>query len=680
MEKILITDILTDGFDLYAALDKDKLAQIGQDVIRDLEIDEKSRADWMASMEKFLKVAMQVKEVKNYPWPNASNVKYPLLTVGAIQFQHRAYPAIIDGSNLVKGRVLGPDPDGEKRKRADRIGQHMSWQLLFKMKGWEEDTDKLLLALPVVGSVFRKTYFDQIENANCSEMISPKHFVINYWAKSIEKAPRYTHILEYHPYEVQQLIAAGMWREVNIDNEEDAEAVVQFYEQHRLIDLDGDGYPEPYVVTTNKEGQVARIVPCYGVESVKVRSLIDGKVVNVRELLDNPEFIGPVVKIDKRKYFTKYGFIPAPDGSFYDIGFGWLLNDITASIDTILNQLIDAGNLENVGGGFVDSQAKIKSGESTFRPGEYKQIQLNGAKTLRDSLMPRPTSPPSATLFSLLGLLIEAAKEITSVQDIMTGQGTSNQPATTTLALIEQGQKVMTGIFKRIHRSFGEELRILRSLNSRYLDEQEYFNLNEADAVEIGRADYADDDLDIVPMSDPTSITDMQKMARAEAMMIFNGDPLVDQVELRRRYFEAVGTPDAEALLVKEQPQDPVLLAALAKEAREKELTGADIRAKDAQAANTLADAATKVAELGLIDDAASLVGAAIELGGEVNDDPEGSGGLQGMEPEPGNPEMDAILEGQEGGTGIPMVEGVTNDLPEPRASDDVGGVTGGDL
>jgi chaperonin GroES len=115
---------------------------------------------------KWLDMAMQVRETKNFPWPNASNVKFPLLTVAAIQFQARAYPAIVDGSNLVKGRVLGPDPQGEKRERADRIGAHMTWQLLYRMPGWEEETDRLLLMLPIVGCVFRKTYFDSIANSN----------------------------------------------------------------------------------------------------------------------------------------------------------------------------------------------------------------------------------------------------------------------------------------------------------------------------------------------------------------------------------------------------------------------------------------------------------------------------------------------------------------------------------
>jgi chaperonin GroES len=197
---------------------------------------------------------------KTFPWPKAANIKFPLLTVASIQFQARAYPAIVDGSNLVKGRVLGRDQDGSKRERADRIGQHMTWQLLYRMADWEEDTDKLLLMLPITGCVFRKTYYDPIAGTNRSDMITADDFVVDYWAKSLDRAPRYTHILHRYPYEVRANFAADLWRKVQFSQEpessDDVEGLIDFYEQHRMIDLDGDGIPEPYVVTTTTEGRL----------------------------------------------------------------------------------------------------------------------------------------------------------------------------------------------------------------------------------------------------------------------------------------------------------------------------------------------------------------------------------------------------------------------------------------
>jgi chaperonin GroES len=318
-------------------------------------------------------MAMQVREVKNFPWPKASNVKFPLLTVAAIQFQARAYPAIVDGSNLVKGRVLGPDPDGMKRKRADRIGAHMTWQMLYRMPDWEEETDRLLLQLPITGCVFRKAYYDSIVNTNCAEMVSGEDFIINYWATSLERAPRYTHRLRFYPHEVKEKIAAGLWREVPMQAEaedsNDDDAKIEFYEQHRYIDLDGDGYPEPFIVTATKDGAVARIVPCFGADDVRVS--VQGKVVKATELQGaKPE---KIVQIERRQYFTKYSFIPAPDGSFYDIGFGWLLEDISEPVNTAINQMLDAATLQNA------AAASSGSTESTFAAGPCRSGSASGS-------------------------------------------------------------------------------------------------------------------------------------------------------------------------------------------------------------------------------------------------------------------------------------------------------------
>lgn len=660
-----LPDILQAGTNLADQLTDQELTSIGQKVIRDVEIDEASRSrgsdgksnegSWISRYDKWLDMAMQVRKAKSFPWAGASNIKFPLLTTASIQFQARAYPSIISGTNLVKGRVMGPDPDGDKQARADRIGQHMTWQLLFRMPGWEEETDRLLLMLPIVGCVFRKTYYDSIANANCSEMVNGKDFIINYWAKSLETAPRYTHVLRYYPYEVQEKIAADLWHNVRIEhadeNSDDEDALVDFYEQHRPIDLDGDGYPEPYVVTTTKEGEVARIVPCFGPDEVTVVHAGQQKPVKLKDIAEAAQqdptawnHVGKVVKIERRQYFTKYGFIPAPDGSFYDIGFGSLLEDLTESIDATINQMLDAGALQNAQGGFVGSGVNMRGGELKFRLGEWKRIDTTGG-TLRDNIFPLNMPGPSQVLFNLLGMLIEAAKEVTAVQDVMTGEGTADQPATTTLALIEQGHKVMTAIFKRIHRAFGQELRILRRLNRDYLDDEEYFQLNDGtgqgdptpdqpvppQAVRIGREDYEDADLDVVPVSDPNMATDMQKMARAQALMALNGDPLVNQIEIRRRYLEAIGERDIKTLLTPAPPQpNPAIAVEGAKLALAKQDSKTKALVAHAGAADQLADAAVKLSEIGLVDDAAELAASVVELGG--TNEPQDTGGVPGME------------------------------------------------
>lgn len=617
LEKILQAESIVD------MLEESELNSIGSRCIRDFGIDETSRKDWLARYKRSLDIAMQVKAEKTWPWPKASNIHFPLLTTAAVQFQARAYPAIVDGSNLVKGRVLGPDDErGSKRARAERIGQHMTWQLLYQMPGWEEDTDRLLLALPIVGCCFRKSYYDEIRRTNMSVSVSAEHFVVNYWAKSLETTPRYTHIMPMYPHEVRERIAAGLWREVPLEQEEQAEddqGLVDILEQHCLIDLDKDGYPEPYIVTMTRRGDIARIAPCFDAEDVTI----------------GPK--GDVVRIERRSYFTKYGFIPAPDGSFYDMGFGTLLEDLTGAIDATINQMLDAGTLANVQGGFIGSGINTKGGIKPFRAGEWKRMEVTGG-TLRDNIVPLNLPGPSAVLFNLLGMLVDAAKGITSVQDILTGADqVANTPATTTLARIEQGMKVMTGIFKRIHRSFRGELKILFTLNRDFLDEKQYFALND-DPQTVGRQDYQDRDLDVVPVSDPTMATDAQKLAKAELLMNFNNDPLVNQLEIRRRFFEAAGEADIQKLLeVPEQKPPPEALVAIEAQADNHAKAMAEMRAKDAASAASLATAAKTMLEMGLTQDAASLASAAMTAarefveGTEPNESPDGQGPVPEM-------------------------------------------------
>jgi chaperonin GroES len=713
----LTIDDLIAADNVADLLPDNEVLRIGTHCLMEFENDLASRKGeegqgWEDRYKRYLDIAMQVRKAKSNPWPNASNVKFPLLTAAAIQFQARAYPAIVDGSNLVKGRVLGNDngvpkrgpdgqiimkvtgqpgmsgmpgigdnggpplepewevPPGAKRDRAERIGDHMTWQLLYDMPGWEEDTDRLLLMLPIVGCVFRKTYYDPIQRKNVSRMVTGLDFVINYWASSIADAPRFTQILRFYPHEVEERFRTGIWRTVPLpvtqsEKDQSDTAPITFLEQHCRLDLDEDGYPEPYVVTMVREsGAVVRIVPCFDE---------DGVTMNMRDQT--------VVRIERKMYFVKYGFIPSPDGSFYDIGFGHLLDDITAAIDTTINQLLDAGALQNAQGGFVGSGVNMKSGDIRFRLGEWKRMDVTGG-TLRENIVPLNLPGPSAVLMSLLELLIGAAKEITSVQDILTGAGQGvNTPATTVLAQIEQATKVMTGIFKRIHRSFGQELRILFGLNRDFLDEEAYYALTDTPG-QIGRADYQEKDVDVVPVSDPTMVNDAQRAMKAQALLQFNGDPLVNQVEIRRRYMEGTGQTNIDELMKVPPPQpDPAVVTEAAKLANERDKTKSTIRKDNAAAAASLMSAAASAFTMNMIETTASLAGASARLGtdaadmeddGEPVDRPGGDGGMGIPSGDAGLPPVSDGLPGEAGG-------GMGGGQPDVTAAAGAGGPDGAD-
>ena len=524
-------------------LDKDVVNKIGQEVVRGFDIDENSRADWSKMMRTAMDLAMQVTKEKSWPWPKAANVKYPLITTAAIQFSARAYPAIVRGSEVVKGQVIGPDPQGTKKERAERIGRHMSYQVLEEITDWDEEEDKLLLQMAIVGCAFRKTYFDTMLGSPCSDLVAAKDLVFNH-AVPWQKQRRVTHCIPLYRNEVIERQRGGIFEEdltlgmpQGEDNDEDGH--FEFLEQHCWYDLDEDGYKEPYIVTVLKEtGEVARILARFDEEGIHI---------NAKRL---------VSKIIPVEYFTKFAFMPNPDGGSYDVGLGMLLNPINETVNTVLNQLLDAGTLANTGGGFIGSGLKMKGGVATFKPGEFKPVDAMGGK-IADNIYHMQFPGANAVLFNLLGMLIEAGKDISSVKDILTGdQQSANQPATTTLALIEQGQKVFSAIYKRVHRSLKQEFKKLYRLNKLYLQPEDYYRFQDKQEP-IYLEDYQGDDTDVAPVSDPTLVSDAQELTRAEALMKFVGDPFINQIELRRKYLKALKEPDIESLLVKEPPEPP---------------------------------------------------------------------------------------------------------------------------
>lgn len=561
-------------------IDEEEIARIGRKVVEEYEIDLQSRKDagWDALNDAAIKLAMQVKEEKTFPWVGAANIKYPLITTAAIQFAARAYPAIVDGWNVVKGKVLG-EPTEEKRDRAERIGQHMSWQLLEEMEEWEADTDQMLHVLPITGCMVRKTWFDPVYGRNRSEIIFPDKIVVNYFAK--DGCARITQVVEYAPHEVLERVRSEVWAPITLEEHADSNEPECFLEQHRLWDLDGDDFPEPYIVTVHRDtAKVVRIVARYDEAGVTFGP--DGKT---------------VVAIKPVEYFTKYEFIPSLDGSWYPIGFGTLLNSLNETINATVNQLLDAGTLSNTQGGFIGSGVALRSGNASFKPGEWKKVPVDGP-SLKDNIVPLPVREPSAVLFSLLGMMIEAAKDITATKDILTGETQqSNQPVGTTLAMIEQGLKVFSAIYKRIHRSLKRELQQLARLNRLYLTDQAYFNFHDVEGV-VARAEYEIADVGVIPVSDPTVVTDMQRIGRAQFLLAtFRGDPTIDQRELNQRVLEAASIPDIKTLMPEPEgppPPTPEMVEAMADaEAKDREL-GIKERESAADIANTLADAEAK--------------------------------------------------------------------------------------
>lgn len=539
-------------------LDDQLLAKIGDFVHRGYQADKSSREDWEKLIDKWTELALQVSDKKTYPWQNASNVKFPLLATASMQFAARAYPSLVPSDGrVVKCRVIGSDPDGQKMERADRISKYMSYQIMDEMPDWEEEMDKLLMIVPITGMAFKKTYWDSGKQTNCSKLILPKNLVVNYWAKSIEDVERKTEIIYMSQRVLRERQLAGIFSDITlakpsvqperyqdgkaydlVQNEDDQTTPYVILEQHTFYDLDDDGYPEPYIITIEEASKkVLRIVPRYTYDGIEV----DEK--------------GNILKIEPFEYYTKFGFIPNPDGSFYDIGFGRLLGPINESVNTLINQLIDAGSLSNLQAGFIGKGLRIKMGDSKFSPGEWKAVNATG-DDIKKQIFPLPVREPSGVLFNLLDLLVKSGKELASVAEIFVGKMPGqNTPATTTMASIEQGMKVFTAVYKRLYRSLAKEFQKIYILNREYLDPQQEIDILD---MQIEQSDFDGPENDVKPAADPQSVSATEKIARAEATMKLLSLGTINPMEASKRYLEANEVPSYEQLLVQPQPQpDP---------------------------------------------------------------------------------------------------------------------------
>ena len=584
LDKDVVEDLnLTDRFD------QDDLDKIGIWVHDGYRADKMSRAPWEKRTEAALDLAMQLAKAKSFPWPNCSNIAFPVVTIGAMQFHSRAYPTIINGTDIVKMRVVGEDKDGLATAKAARIAQHMSYQVLEEDQCWEEQHDRLLLILAVVGCAFVKTYYSPKLAHNVSELVMARDLIVNYWAKGLEGCDRKTHRLPMSRNAIRERILEGLYHDVldepwyqeppvlPIETQqarsdkrigqsppEQADETTPFniLEQHCNLDLDQDGYDEPYIITVEEQSK---------------------KTLRIVSRVENPDSIirvqvgrrrDEIITVRAQEYFTKYSFIPSPDGGIYDVGFGVLLGPLNESVNSLINQLVDAGTMANTAGGFLARGAKVRGGVYAFAPFEWNRVDSTG-DDLRKSIFPLPVREPSVVLFQLLGLLIDYCNRVSGANDAMVGENPGqNTPAQTTQSMIEMGMKIYNAIFKRVWRSMKEEFKKLYLLNGLHIDEMSSFG---SQGTEISGSDYKGDSNKVVPAADPNITSDAQLAQQAMMLKQFAmTTPGYNQEHVERRVLKALHYDDIDRIYpgpgkegATPPPQDPKILIEQMKDERE---------------------------------------------------------------------------------------------------------------
>lgn len=521
-------------------LKPEELEEIGKKVSDDYDLDKDSCSEWYEVNEKALALAKQQGVHKSFPWEGAANVVVPIITSAAIAFNARVYPEIIRQGGVANTRILGKE-DKAKTDRAERVKNHLNYQLLFQMTEWESDTDKLLMAYAVSGVGYRKVYYDPIKGRTCSTILTPAEVVVNNGIKSLETARRISHIIEMYGNQIESMKRADLFLPVDLhidvgsnegdDKTPDDDPCYKMIEQHRWLDLDEDGLEEPYCVTIEKEScKVLRIVARY----------------DERDVTHKDD--GTIVAIAPRMYFVDYHFCPSFDGSFLSYGFGALLGSLNRASNSVLNALLNAGMLSNTQGGFLAKGFRMQGGNKPLAAGEWRKTEID-AEILQKSLLPLPAKEPSAVLGALLDKLIEMAQSIVAVQSIGLDQMPANAAASSVLAVIEQQSKVFNATFKRFYRSLTAELRLMGDINSRYLADDMYFRLNDSEGS-IARDDYATTDFDIIPVADPSITTQAQRMAVANSSFeVAKAVPGSNLVEAGRNVLKAIGNHDPDQII-----------------------------------------------------------------------------------------------------------------------------------
>ncbi len=531
-------------------IDDEELEQIGEDVVGDYEDDFGRMSDKIAQWDEIIKLTKQVQEEKNFPWPGASNVNLPVITSACLRFGARIYPEIVQSGKIARVKTEGIDPEGAIEDRAQRVERHLNWQLSEDICNWECDMDTLLSLVAMYGCYYKKIYYSSLKKEPVVEIYNPKEIITSPECVPLSEKKRISQEIKLNSNRIIERIRNGLFLNVDIpygenDDEDDTdENIEEFIEQHCWLDLDEDGYKEPYVVTAHKESkQVFRIIARFTEDDVETK-VIEG--------------VDIISRIEAFTHYVKYLLLPAFDDSDTGLGFGELLVPLSNQINSTVNQLTDAGTLANVRGGFLGRGIRMDGGPFRVSMGEWIPVETRGG-SLADNIYPLPAGEPSQTLMALLQMMMDTADALAANVEVQPGEIPMNSPATTTLAVIEEGLKVYSSIHKRIYASLKQEIRKIYKLNKLYGDPEEYATFQNIPDVDM-HADYDFEDLDITPATSPQVSTDMQRMVRAQGLVQLMAQPGVMEAGLNPRavvenYLEATHQPNVDELL---PPPPPV--------------------------------------------------------------------------------------------------------------------------
>ena len=549
-----------DDFDANLAefMDEGELTSITGDLIGDFDNDISSRKDWIQTYVDGLELLGLKIEERTEPWEGACGVFHPLLSEAVVKFQAETMMSTFPASGPVKTQIIGKETP-EKKEASERVTADMNYQLTDVMQEYRPEHERMLWSLGIAGNAFKKVYFDPSLNRQVSMFVPAEDIVVPYGASNLESAERVTHVMRKTENDLLRLQHSGFYRDIDLGTPDNVLDEVEKKIAEKLgfratsddrykvlemhVNLDLPGYEH-----TDDEGEPTGIALPYVVTIEKGSNT----VLAIRRNW-NPED----ETHKKRQHFVHYGYIPG--FGFYCFGLIHLIGAFAKSGTSILRQLVDAGSLSNLPGGFKTRGLRVKGDDTPIAPGEFRDVDVPSG-TMKDNIMPLPYKEPSMVLAGLLDKIVDEGRRFASAADMKVADMSGNTPVGTTLAILERTLKVMSAVQARIHYSMKQEFKLLKKIIADYTPEDYSYEPSEG-RRSAKKSDY--DDVDVIPVSDPNAATMSQKIMQYQAALQLaqSAPQLYNLPLLHRQMLDVLGLKDANKLVPMpddQKPRDPI--------------------------------------------------------------------------------------------------------------------------
>jgi len=545
-------DMRGEDANFYANLAEEipdrELSSIASDLLGAFDSNKASRQEWEDTYKNGLELLGFNYEERTTPFRGASGVTHPLLAEAATQFQAQAFNELLPSSGPVRTVVLGKDTR-EKQDQAHRVKQFMNFYITNVMEDYTPDMDQMLFYLPLAGSTFKKIYYDENLGRAISKFVPAENLVVPYDTSDLDTCPNITQVVRMDLNDLRKKQVSGVYLDIDVIPSQgeitgirDEIDRIDGYEPSQIdydctllechVDLDLDGYED-----IGEDGESTGIKVPY----IVTISQDNGQILSIRRNYEEDD-----EKKKKISYFVHYKFLPG--FGFYGLGLIHTIGGLARSATSSLRQLIDAGTLSNLPAGFKARGLRIRDDDDPLQPGEFRDVDAPGG-AIRDSLMPLPFKGPDQTLFNLLGFVVDAGQRFATITNMKVGDGDQSAAVGTTIAMLEQGSRVMSAVHKRLHYAMRVEFKILARVMSESLP-QEYPYSVAGDDASVMASDF-DGRVDVVPVSNPNVFSQAQRIALAQTkLQLATQAPEIHNMhEVYRDMYEALGVNDVDRLM-----------------------------------------------------------------------------------------------------------------------------------